>query len=95
VSVSRSIFGLVDAIALTSEALEERGQLGFTDEKTRAIFGRSHSTEPDLLIAQLKEDQPIVEAETLLLRVPNQPGSPTTRMSSRRSSHVAPALVWH
>ena len=40
----------------------------------QAIFGRSYAGEPDKLIAQLREDEAISEADTLLLTVPNQLG---------------------
>src|SRR6478609_2041321 len=55
----------------------ERGgedQIGFIDPRTRAIFGRSYAAEPDALIEQLKKDEAIAEADTLLLTVPNQLG---------------------
>jgi hypothetical protein len=48
--------------------------IGFIDEKTRAIFGRSYAAEPDALIEQLAKDKAIEEADTLLLTVPNQLG---------------------
>ncbi len=55
----------------------------------------AYSAEPDLLIAHLKQDQAIVEADTLLLRVPNQPGvASNTHVLEVIFSHVAPALVW-
>lgn len=37
-------------------------------------FERSYAEEPDKLIAQLKQDEAIAEADTLLLTVPNQLG---------------------
>ena len=40
----------------------------------RAIFGRSYTGEPDKLIAQLRENEAISKADTLLLTVPNQLG---------------------
>ena len=55
------------------------------DEKTRAIFGRSYAAQPDALVDRLRRDEAIAEADTLLLTVPNQLGSPRMRMSSRRS----------
>src|SRR4029453_9413082 len=53
---------------------EGEDQIGFIDERTRAIFGRSYAAEPDLLVEQLKTDEAIAEADTLLLTVPNQLG---------------------
>jgi predicted dinucleotide-binding enzyme len=42
--------------------------------RKRARFGRSYAAEPDKLIEQLKKDDAIAEADTLLLTVPNQLG---------------------
>jgi hypothetical protein len=39
-----------------------RGSVGFIDEKTRAIFGRSYAAEPHVFIEQLKKDEAIAEA---------------------------------
>src|ERR1700758_965855 len=57
VSVSRSIFALVDDRDRTyfGRGREEEDQVGFIDEKTRAIFGRSYAAEPDVLIELLKK----------------------------------------
>src|SRR5690606_9121054 len=76
VSVSRSIFALVSDRdrAYFGRSGDDTDQVGFIDEKTRAVFGRSYAAEPDVLIAQLKKDQAIAEADTLLLTVPNQLG---------------------
>ena len=51
VSVSRSIFALIDDRdrAYFGRGGEEQDQIGFIDEKTRAIFGRSYAAEPDVL----------------------------------------------
>src|SRR5262249_54311172 len=54
VSVSRSIFALVDDRDRTYFGRsEDQDHIGFIDEKTRAIFGRSYAAEPEVLIAQL------------------------------------------
>src|SRR5580658_4669911 len=57
VSVSRSIFALVDDRdrAYFGHGNGEQDQVGFIDEKTRAIFGRSYAAEPTRLIEQLSE----------------------------------------
>ena len=75
-SVSRSIFAIVDERDRTyfGRGGQEQDQVGFIDENTRAIFGRGYAAEPDVLIEQLKEDQAVAEADTLLLTVPNQLG---------------------
>ncbi len=55
VSVSRSIFALVDDRdrAYFGSGRSEEDTIGFIDEKTRAIFGRSYAAEPDALIKEL------------------------------------------
>ena len=57
VSVSRSIFALVDDRdrAYFGRGNESEDQIGFSSDKTRAIFGRSYAAEPDVLIEQLDE----------------------------------------
>ncbi len=48
-----------------------------------------------MLIAQLKEDEAIAEADTLLLTVPNQLGvAYNTHVIEAILTHVAPALGW-
>ncbi|WHO75124.1 LLM class flavin-dependent oxidoreductase [Rhizobium sp. BT03] len=97
VSVSRSIFALVDDRdrAYFGYGNDESDKIGFIDEKTRAIFGRSYAAEPDVLIRQLAEDQAIAEADTLLLTVPNQLGvAYNAHVIEAILTHVAPALGW-
>jgi alkanesulfonate monooxygenase SsuD/methylene tetrahydromethanopterin reductase-like flavin-dependent oxidoreductase (luciferase family) len=97
VSVSRSIFALVDDRdrGYFGRGGEDKDQVGFIDEKTRAIFGRSYAAEPDILIAQLKQDEAIAEADTLLLTVPNQLGvAYNVHVIEAILTHVAPALGW-
>ena len=74
---------------------EEEDQVGFIDERTRAIFGRSYAAEPDVLIEQLRKDEAIAEADTLLLTVPNQLGvAYNAHVIEAILTHVAPALGW-
>jgi alkanesulfonate monooxygenase SsuD/methylene tetrahydromethanopterin reductase-like flavin-dependent oxidoreductase (luciferase family) len=97
VSVSRSIFALMDDRdrAYFGRGREEGDQVGFIDEKTRAIFGRSYAAEPDVLVEQLKRDEAVVEADTLLLTVPNQLGvAYNAHVIEAILTHVAPALNW-
>jgi len=97
VSVSRSIFALVDDRdrAYFGRGSEETDQVGFIDEKTRAIFGRSYAAEPHILVEQLKKDEAIAEADTLLLTVPNQLGvAYNAHVIEAILTHVAPALNW-
>ncbi len=76
ISVSRSIFALIDDRdrAYFGRGGQEEDKIGFLDETTRAIFGRGYAAEPDVLIEQLRKDEAIAEADTLLLTVPNQLG---------------------
>src|ERR1700757_3317699 len=57
VSVSRSIFALVDDRdrAYFGRGNQDEDQIGFIDERSQAIFGRSYAAEPDILIEQLKQ----------------------------------------
>lgn len=97
VSVSRSIFALVDDRdrAYFGRGQNDTDQIGYLDEKTRAIFGRSYAAEPDVLIEQLAEDEAIAEADTLLLTVPNQLGVDYCAHTIEAViNHVAPGLGW-
>ncbi len=73
ISVSRSIFALVsdEDRAYFGRGRNEADQVGYIDEQTRAIFGRSYAAEPETLVRELKGDEAIAEADTLLLTVPN------------------------
>src|SRR4030081_2415067 len=76
VSVSRSIFALVDDRdrAYFGRDARDQDQVGNIDANTRAIFGRSYAAEPDVLIKELARDEAIKAADTLLLTIPNQLG---------------------
>ncbi len=97
VSVSRSIFALVSDQdrAFFGNGRSEKDQVGFIDENTRAIFGRGYAAEPHELIDQLRADEAIAEADTLLLTVPNQLGvAYNAHVIESILKHVAPALGW-
>ena len=97
VSVSRSIFALVDERdrAYFGRGNQAADSIGYIDETTRAIFGRSYAAEPDILIKELKNDEAIAEADTLLLTVPNQLGVDyNAHVIESILKHVAPALGW-
>jgi alkanesulfonate monooxygenase SsuD/methylene tetrahydromethanopterin reductase-like flavin-dependent oxidoreductase (luciferase family) len=94
VSVSRSIFALVDDRdrAYFGRQDQDTDQIGFIDATTQAIFGRTYAAEPDVLIQQLKDDEAIAAADTLLLTVPNQLGVDyNTHAIDSILTHVAPA----
>ena len=95
VSVSRSIFALMND---TDRAYFGRGdssdQIGVIHDM-RAVFGRSYAAEPDRLVEQLRADEAIAEADTLLLTVPNQLGVDyNAHVIESVLTHVAPALGW-
>lgn len=96
-SVSRSI------VAITSDedrryflgGHDSEDQIGHIDERTRAIFGRSYTDEPEKLIEQLRYDEAIEEADTLLITVPNQLGVRyAAHVMESIITEVAPALGW-
>jgi hypothetical protein len=69
-------------------------QIGIIDNM-RAIFGRSYAAEPDRLMEELKADEAIAEADTLLLTVPNQLGVDyNAHVIEAILQHVAPGLGW-
>ena len=96
VSVSRSIFALVSDQDRMYFGHDDRSdQVGLLSETERAIFGRSYAAEPEALIEQLKADEAIAEADTLLLTVPNQLGVDyNAHVIEAILKHVAPALGW-
>jgi alkanesulfonate monooxygenase SsuD/methylene tetrahydromethanopterin reductase-like flavin-dependent oxidoreductase (luciferase family) len=97
VSVSRSIFALVDDRdrAYFGRRSDERDQVGYIDPQTKAIFGRSYAAEPDVLVKQLAEDTAIEAADTLLLTVPNQLGVEyNAHVVESILKYVAPELGW-
>ena len=97
VSVSRSIFALVDDRdrAYFGRGVQEGDQIGYLDKTTRAIFGRGYAAEPDVLIEQLRKDEAIAAADTLLLTVPNQLGvAYNVHVMEAILTTVAPALGW-
>lgn len=97
VSVSRSIFALVndkDRYYFGGSG-DSTDQVGDIEPQTRAIFGRSYAAEPDRLIDQLKQDEAIAEADTLLLTVPNQLGVDyNVHVIESILKHVAPGMGW-
>src|SRR5579863_3554389 len=98
VSISRSIFALVDDRdrAYFGRGEQDGDQFGYIDGPRRAVFGRSYAAEPDVLIEQLKRDQAIAEADTLLLTIPNQLGvAYNAHVLEAILTTVAPALGWH
>jgi alkanesulfonate monooxygenase SsuD/methylene tetrahydromethanopterin reductase-like flavin-dependent oxidoreductase (luciferase family) len=97
VSVSRSIFALVDDRdrAWFGRENQSQDQIGHIDPNTRSIFGRIYAAEPERLVDELAKDKAIAEADTLLLTVPNQLGVDyNAHVIESILTHVAPALGW-
>jgi len=95
VSVSRSIFALMDdrdrLYFGRDESSDQRGVI----DNMRAVFGRSYVAEPDVLVEELRRDEAIAEADTLLLTVPNTLGVEyNEHVLESILTHVAPALGW-
>ena len=69
-------------------------QVGVIDNM-RAVFGRSYAAEPGKLVEELKRDEAIAEADTLLLTVPNQLGVDyNAHVIEAVLKHLAPSLGW-
>ena len=96
VSVSRSIFAITNDLdrMYFGSSRPDQDQVGVIDD-TRAVFGRSYAAEPDKLIEELRRDEAIAEADTLLLTVPNTLGVDyNAHVIESILKHVAPALGW-
>jgi alkanesulfonate monooxygenase SsuD/methylene tetrahydromethanopterin reductase-like flavin-dependent oxidoreductase (luciferase family) len=97
VSVSRSIFALVDDRdrAYFGRGNQDSDQVGYLDAQTKAIFGRSYAAEPDVLVRELAKDTAIQAADTLMLTVPNQLGVEYNAHAIESIlTYVAPELGW-
>jgi alkanesulfonate monooxygenase SsuD/methylene tetrahydromethanopterin reductase-like flavin-dependent oxidoreductase (luciferase family) len=96
VSVSRSIFPIVNDLDQTyfgRGASEDH--FGYIEPTKRAAFGRTYADEPGKLIEQLRGDEGIAEADTLLLTVPNQLGVDyNAHVIESVVKLIAPALGW-
>jgi alkanesulfonate monooxygenase SsuD/methylene tetrahydromethanopterin reductase-like flavin-dependent oxidoreductase (luciferase family) len=97
VSVSRSIMPIVtdEDRAYFWNRGDGEDQVGYIDDTTRAIFGRTYAAEPDVLVEQLAGDEAIAAADTLLLTVPNQLGVDyNAHLIEAVLRDVAPGLGW-
>jgi hypothetical protein len=95
--VSRSIFALVNDMDRAYFGRRDEGgdHVGFIEENTRAVFGRTYAAEPDVLVSQLAQDEAIAAADTLLLTVPNQLGVEyNAHVIESILKYVAPELGW-
>ena len=97
VSVSRSIFPITTQMDRMYFGGSGAGgdKFGYIDGPSRAVFGRGYAAEPDKLVEQLRYDEGIAEADTLLLTIPNQLGvAYNVHLLESIVNHVAPALGW-
>lgn len=97
VAVSRSVFPLMteqDELYFGLRGRDAQDQIGIIDG-FRSTFGKTYADTPDVLIEQLKRDEAVMAADTLMLTIPNQLG-PEYNLHILRSfaEHVAPALGW-
>lgn len=97
VSVSRSVFPIMndrDRLYFGLGSREQQDQIGIIDG-FRSTFGKTYADEPDRLIEQLQQDAAVMEADTLMLTIPNQLGSEfNLHVLQSFAEHVAPALGW-
>ncbi|GAA2894770.1 LLM class flavin-dependent oxidoreductase [Microbacterium esteraromaticum] len=97
VSVSRSVFPLVsdrDRAYFGMRSRENSDQVGIIDGY-RSTFGKTYAAEPDELIEQLRADEAVMAADTLMLTIPNQLGPEyNLHVLQAFAEHVAPALGW-
>lgn len=95
VSVSRSVFPLItEADHAYFGGRPETDQVGMIDGFL-STFGKTYAAEPDVLIEQLQGDSAVMEADTLMLTIPNQLGvAYCVHILESFATHVAPALGW-
>ena len=97
VSVSRSVFPIVserDELYFGLRSRENQDQVGIIDG-TRSTFGKTYADTPDRLIEQLRADEAVMSADTLMLTVPNQLGVEYNQhILQSFAEHVAPELGW-
>ncbi|SER04964.1 LLM class flavin-dependent oxidoreductase [Microlunatus flavus] len=96
VSVSRSVFPIVNEMDRAYFGRETRSEdsVGFLDGGN-ARFGKTYAGEIEDLIRDLKEDEAVDAADTLLLTIPNQLGVDyNLHILESIVKDVAPALGW-
>ena len=97
ISVSRSIFAITNDLdrKYFLGSAERQDQIGSIGPGNRSVFGRSYADEPDALIDQLREDEAIQVADTLLLTIPSQLGVDyNIHVLEAILTKVAPGLGW-
>ena len=101
VSVSRSVFPIVTeqdelyfGLRGGGRGRDAQDQIGIIDGY-RSTFGKTYADTPDRLIEQLKADDAVMAADTLMLTIPNTLGPEyNLHILESFATHVAPALGW-
>lgn len=96
VSVSRSVFPIVGDVDrhYFGRGGADADQIGMIDG-FRSTFGRTYADEPDKLVEQLRADEAVMSADTLLLTIPNQVGTEyNLHILESFAKYVAPELGW-
>lgn len=97
VSVSRSIFALttdIDRLYFAGGA-QRHDQFGSVGPGNQSVFGRTYADEPEALVEELRQDEAIAAADTLLLTVPSQLGVDyNAHLIENIIKYVAPELGW-
>ena len=96
VSVSRSIFPIINDMdrAYFGQDAASEDSVGYLDGGY-ARFGKTYAGEPEQLVKDLREDEAIAAADTLLLTVPNQLGVDyNAHVLDSVLRHLAPELGW-
>jgi alkanesulfonate monooxygenase SsuD/methylene tetrahydromethanopterin reductase-like flavin-dependent oxidoreductase (luciferase family) len=96
VSVSRSIFPIVNDMdrAYFGQDTASEDSVGYLDGGN-ARFGKTYAGEPEQLVKDLRDDEAIAAADTLLLTIPNQLGVDyNAHVLDSVLRHLAPELGW-
>ncbi len=94
-SLDASLIRALDDVGKARRGEQDGDQFGYIDGPRKAVFGRSYAAEPDVLIEQLKRDEAVAEADTLLLTIPNQLGvAYNAHVLEAILTTVAPPLNW-
>lgn len=99
VSVSRSVFPIVDDESreyfgplLAQERMGgNRDQIGEIDNAI-STFGKTYVGEPDKIVEELRRDEAVMSADTLLVTVPNQLGADFNHRSFQALAGIRDAL---
>ena len=97
VSVSRTVFPIVDDETRRLFSLQgsSKDQIGSLGEGRQVTFGKTYAAEPDVLVEKLRADRAVMDADTLMLTVPNTMGVElNVKILQAFAEHVAPALGW-